>query len=69
MIIQVFQTANCPLDKHKNDPIPYKYKKWKNRDIETREEIIKARDIQGLLHHNYSIVHKVLRKSSKLIKK
>ena len=38
------------LEKHKDQPVPYKYKKWKARDNEAREERGKKADIQRLLN-------------------
>ena len=36
-------------EKHKDHPVPYKYKKWKKRDSDAREERGKRRDIEILL--------------------
>ena len=36
-------------EKHKDQPVPYKYKKWKARDLVEREVNQKARDIEKLI--------------------
>lgn len=36
-------------EKHKDQPVPYKYKKWKVRDLVEREVNQKARDIEKLI--------------------